>query len=315
MLSNLTLAIVKIVFLMKEKTFRKREGFSGQRLIVVPKKITTDFLIKDPLTRQLYLTDIGYYPKAKYHYVSRLSGISQHIIIYCVEGSGRVEIDKRSIEIPPSQFITIPANIPHKYFSNENDPWTIYWIHFKGDLSLYLVGLLQQHSKGNPQNITYNEKRINLFEEIYTNLERGYSGDNLRYLNMAFFHFLSSFLYAGNFDYIKNKLEKDIISASIDLMQQKIHTVLGLPELSNFASLSVSHFSSVFKTKTGYSPIEYFNHLKIQKACMYLLISKMSIKEIAINLGIDDQYYFSRMFSKLMGVSPTEYRKRNSTDQ
>jgi len=248
----------------------------------------TEFLTRDPVTRQTYITDIGHYPKAKFHYVEPPAGISQHIIIYCVEGRGWIEIDKKRMEIGPSQFITIPANIAHKYAANEKDPWTIYWIHFKGDLSLYLAGLLQQHSKNNPQNITYNEKRINLFEEIYTNLERGYSGDNLRYLNMAFYHFLSSFLYAGNFDYIKNKLEKDIISASIDLMQQKIHTILGLPELSNFANLSVSHFSSVFKTKTGYSPIEYFNHLKIQKACMYLLISKMSVKEIAINLGIDD---------------------------
>lgn len=297
---------------MKEKVFRKREGFSGQRLIVVPKKITTDFIVKDPITRQLYLTDIGYYPRAKYHYVCRLSGISQHIIIYCVEGSGWVEINKKKIEISPSQFITIPANTPHKYFSNENDPWTIYWVHFKGELSQHLVGLLLQQAKSSLQNITYNEKRINLFEEIYTNLERGYSGDNLRYLNMTFFHFLSSLLYASNFDYVKNMPEKDIISASVDLMQQKIHTLLGLPELSRFANLSVSHFSSVFKTKTGYSPIEYFNHLKIQKACTYLLISKMSVKEIAINLGIDDQYYFSRMFSKLMGISPTEYRKRNT---
>lgn len=298
---------------MKEKAFRKREGFSGQRLIVVPKKITTDFIIKDPITRQLYLTDIGYYPKAKYHYVYRLSGISQHIIIYCVEGSGWVEINKKRIEVSPSQFITIPANTPHKYFSSENDPWTIYWVHFKGELSQYIVGLILQQSKNSLQNITYSEKRINLFEELYTNLERGYSGDNLRYLNMTFFNFLSSFLYAGNFDYVKNNPEKDIISASIDLMQQKIHTILGLSELSGFANLSVSHFSCIFKTKTGYSPIEYFNHLKIQKACMYLLISKMSIKEIAINLGIDDQYYFSRMFSKLMGISPTEYRKRNNT--
>jgi AraC-like DNA-binding protein len=39
----------------------------------------------------------------------------------------------------------------------------------------------------------------------------------------------------------------------------------------------------------------------------------MTVKETAISLGIEDQYYFSRMFSKLMGMSPMEYRKRNKS--
>jgi AraC-like DNA-binding protein len=96
-------------------------------------------------------------------------------------------------------------------------------------------------------------------------------------------------------------------------MQKKIHTVISLQELARFAKLSVSHFSAVFRERTGYSPIEYFNHLKIQKACQYLLFTGMTVKETAVSLGIEDQYYFSRMFSKLMGHSPVEYRRRNKT--
>ena len=96
-------------------------------------------------------------------------------------------------------------------------------------------------------------------------------------------------------------------------MQKKTHTIVPLQEFADFAKLSVSHFSAVFREKTGYSPIEYFNHLKIQKACQYLLLTNMTVKEMAISLGVDDQYYFSRMFSKLMGYSPVEYRKRNKS--
>jgi AraC-like DNA-binding protein len=82
-----------------------------------------------------------------------------------------------------------------------------------------------------------------------------------------------------------------------------------------FAKLSVSHFSVVFRARTGYSPIEYFNHLKVQKACQYLVFTGMSVKETAFTLGIEDQYYFSRMFSRLMGISPAVYRKRNRSVQ
>lgn len=301
---------------MKEKVLRKREGFSGQRIIVIPKKIISDFIGKDIVAKQLYVTDIGYYPKARFHYINRPAGISQHIIIYCVEGSGCIEIDKKAIDIQPSRFIGIPANTPHKYFSNEKDPWTIYWIHFKGDLSASLMELLLQTAKNNQQDITYNEKRVSLFEEIYSNLEKGYSIDNLRYLNMVFHYFLSSLLYPSRFDHIEARSEKeDIIDLVIARMQKNIDSILTLPELADFANLSVSHFSALFKNKTGYSPIEYFNHLKVQKASQYLLTSKMAVKEIAVNLGVNDPYYFSRMFSKLMGISPDDYRKRNKSEK
>jgi len=74
----------------------------------------------------------------------------------------------------------------------------------------------------------------------------------------------------------------------------------------------VSYFSTIFRERTGYAPVEYFNHLKVQKACQYLLLPDITIKETAQKLGMDDPYYFSRMFSKLMGISPKEYRKRNN---
>ena len=297
---------------MNVKLPRKREGFDGQRLIVLPKKIATDFLTKDPITRQVHITDIGYYPRARFHYVERPHGIGQHIIIYCVEGSGWIEINKRKVDILPSQFIAIPANTPHKYAANEKDPWTIYWIHFKGETAAYIIDLILQHTKDYKPHLTYNENRIRLFEEICSNLERGYSNDNLRYVNMTFSHFLSSLLYEDKFNYVESKGKHDVIASTIELMQKKMHTVITLKEFARFANLSVSHFSAIFHEKTGYSPIEYFNHLKIQKACQYLLFTSLRIKEIAQELGIEDAYYFSRMFSKVMGVSPNHYREKKA---
>lgn len=294
---------------------RKRQGFKGQKLIVLPKKITTEFLTRDPVTRQIYITDIGYYPKAAYHYVERPAGIGQHILIYCMEGSGWVVIDRKRIELGPSEFVTIPANTAHKYGADEKDPWTIYWFHFKGEIAAFVVDLILQRTRNNRPAITYDENRIKLFEEIYANLEMGYGQDNLRYVNMIFYHFLSSLLYEDKFSHTDKGPADDTIARTIELMQRKIHTVTGLKVFAGFANLSVSHFSAVFKEKTGYAPVEYFNHLKIQKACQYLLLTQMTVKEIAGELGIDDQYYFSRMFSRLMGYSPIEYRKRNRMKQ
>ena len=93
-------------------------------------------------------------------------------------------------------------------------------------------------------------------------------------------------------------------------MRENIHKKLGLKEIANFAGLSTSHFSTLFQKKTGYSPMNYFLQLKIQQACQSLDFSDMKINQISMSIGIEDPFYFSRIFSKTMGVSPTEYRRK-----
>jgi AraC-like DNA-binding protein len=300
---------------MKANDFRKREGFNGQKLIVLPKKIINDFLNNDAITRQLHITDIGYYPKARFHYAERNAGIGQHILIYCLEGFGWVEINKKRIEIGPSEFVVIPKNSSHRYGASEHKPWTIYWIHFKGELAGHIVELILKNAVNFQPKLAYNEERIALFDDIYHTLEMGYSSDALRYVSMTFSHFLSSLMYERKFTNPDHKTEEDIVERSVGFMKEKIQTSVTLSELAEFSRLSVSHFSSIFKAKTGYSPIEYFNHLKIQHACQYLSFTDMSVKQVAITLGIHDPYYFTRMFTRLMGVSPTAYRKKQDLVQ
>ena len=93
-------------------------------------------------------------------------------------------------------------------------------------------------------------------------------------------------------------------------MHDHIDGVINLTDLASLCGFSVSHYSMVFKKKTSRSPIEYYNNLKIQKACQMLDFTHSNIKEIAIGLHFEDQFYFSRVFKKMMGVSPMEYRKK-----
>jgi AraC-like DNA-binding protein len=297
---------------MIQKKPRKRQGFEGQKLIVVPKKIATGFLMKDAITKQIYITDIGYYPKANNHYIERPHGINQHIIIYCVEGRGWVTINKQKMDISPSHFIILPAHTPHKYGAMESDPWTIYWVHFKGDIATDVVSLITNHSQNYLPYLSFNENRIKLFEEICFHFEQGYSADTLRYVNMIFYHFLSSLLYEEKYNQAGKAPAKDVITLTIDHMKEHIKTNMSLNDLAASAHMSVTHFCNLFRIQTGFSPIEYFNHLKVQQACQALAFTPKAIKEIADELGFSDQYYFSRMFSRFMGMSPSEYRKRNS---
>jgi len=291
---------------------KKKEGFQGQRAIVLPRKIISSLCLTNPITKGLYVTDIGYYPKAKHHYRQRPHGADQHILIYCVEGKGRVQIQKKQYQLKPDSFTIIPAGIPHNYAADEQDSWTIYWIHFKGSNATSIVETMVNQLKGHHGIISFQDSRAKLFDDIYGNLERGYGNENVCYASMCLWHYLSSFLYNDKFNLSEKKDFKQdtIIEPSINFMQKHLSQMLRLSDLAESVNVSTPHYSYLFRQKTGFAPIEYFNQLKVQKACQYLLFTDLRIKEIAEQLGIEDPYYFSRMFTRLMGLSPKEYRTK-----
>ncbi len=288
---------------------RKKEGFQGQKAIVIPRKILSTRCAGDEVVSSLYVTDIGYYPKARYHYRERSHGADQHILIYCHEGKGEITTQKSKYTIEAGDFFIVPMKTAHSYAADEKTPWTIYWIHFKGSKSDSIVTLMKKKFMGYKGFIKHKEKGITLFDEIYGQLEKGYSSDHLQFSAMCLWHLFSSFIF-NNYDTNSKLNQADMVDKAISFLGTKIDQALSLEEIASAVNLSVAHFSYLFKKKTGFSPIDYFNHLKVQKACQYLLFTDQRIKEIALELGISDQYYFSRMFSKVMGMSPNEYREK-----
>jgi AraC-like DNA-binding protein len=127
---------------------------------------------------------------------------------------------------------------------------------------------------------------------------------------MCLWHYLTTFMYNDKYDTAGQLSYKDEINISIDYMRSNINKTMLLEEIASSANLSASHYSFLFKKKTGFSPIEYFNHLKMQQACQYLLFTNLRIKNIALKLGMEDPYYFTRMFTKVMGISPKSYREK-----
>ncbi|MCD8026526.1 MAG: AraC family transcriptional regulator, partial [Clostridiales bacterium] len=65
----------------------------------------------------------------------------------------------------------------------------------------------------------------------------------------------------------------------------------------------------LFKKETGSSIIDYINNKKISKAVVMLSDESVSVKDISVAIGFTDQMYFSKVFKKIKGVTPTEYRK------
>src|SRR5690606_24821728 len=152
------------------------------------------------------------------------------------------------------------------------------------------------------------EKKIQLWEEMYNSLEKGYSIDNLSYANMCLYYFLASFMYPDKWMEMMKTRETSVVEKAIGFMKKNIAEKFTVEEIAGRFSYSASHFFALFRKETGMSPLDYFIQLKMQKACQLLDLTTLRVKEIAAEIGYEDAFYFSRLFSKVMDMSPKEYR-------
>jgi transcriptional regulator GlxA family with amidase domain len=150
---------------------------------------------------------------------------------------------------------------------------------------------------------------------MFSVLARGFSLSNLVYISLTLGHLLGTFFY-GRVDSLSpdqhsvgvSGRHSQIVNQVILYMQDHITDNITFGELAQRADLSKSQLSLVFMEQTNYSPINFFINLKMQRACRYLELSNMTIQQVAVNMGYKDPYYFSRLFARTMGLSPSAYR-------
>lgn len=101
----------------------------------------------------------------------------------------------------------------------------------------------------------------------------------------------------------------DLVDSIIVYLRDHLHEPFDRKAVAAKLSLSPGYFSVLFKRYTGWTPIEYVTKLRIDRAKQLLIGSDMSIGRIAGEVGYADPLYFTRLFTRLTGVSPREFRK------
>lgn len=285
------------------------DGFKGERAIITPYNIRA-YQSGNEITKQMYITHIGYYPDAKCHYRVREEGTNENIFIYCEKGKGWIEYNEEHFKLKENCFFIIPAGEKHAYGADSKDPWSIYWLHFKGDKADIFQSIFGRMIYLEQSERSRQQDRIQLFNEMYQNLNMGYNPENLEYISFCLMHFLASLKYVSQYREIKKLKENDIIQKSILFMKDNLENKIILEDIAYFVGYSCSHLNTLFSQRTSFSPIEYFNQLKVQRACSYLQFSELKIKEIAFRLNYYDPFHFSKAFHKEMGITPKEYRRK-----
>lgn len=280
---------------------------AGSSRVVLPLELIS-YLATHPLSRHFYPLAYGHYLSAAEHHVERTQH-TDHLLIFCHRGRGHYRVQTADSwqygSLSSGQLLLLPAGFAHAYYADAQEPWSIYWAHFSGSAatkSMDLLGLAPPQFSLALQNwrslLPSVTDLLNLQHQRWQKQRAVQAATLLQNLYAQLPGLTETTHTAKDFDLLA--LER--------FMQDNSHRDLDLADLAAVVGLSRYHFAKKFKTVTGTSPMRYFNELKIKLACQQLDTSTDTVRAIAQSLGFDDPYYFSRLFKKVMGLAPSDYR-------
>ncbi|HHV11905.1 MAG TPA: AraC family transcriptional regulator [Clostridiales bacterium] len=262
---------------------------------------------KDIILANFLLSWAGCYIKARGHAVYNRT-LKDYVLIYCIEGRGWLELCGKRHEICSGDIFVCPPGIAHSYGSDEKEPWTKYWVHFRGIYGKEYIGRMGISEASPVLHLGENMRLVYMFQEILKVLKMGYTNSNL-VLATAYLTTLLGYISHRRINNERIKTDGMNIDKVIRYMLDNLGGNLDLDQLAEYSNVSKYHFTKLFKDKTGYTPVDYYIRLKIQKACELLELSNTKVIDISIVLGYASPYYFSLTFKRIIGQSPQYYRK------
>ena len=294
-LSDLSLAAIRAT---------QRGAFPDMRMIDLAEN-QCEPLLKQPVLEDLLCTRVGYQGPSSAHYIPRPDGSRDHILIFCTAGRGWLEVEGREWVVNANDAFLIPRGTPHIYGADPDSPWSNYWVHFRGRQGAAFANWIG----GTPViHLQRHEEVVACIEQLYQYMGNVHARSELVAASGALSQLLCLIQFRMGSAEPKGRSAEEGIQRSIDFMHKNLAKPLRLGDLAKVAGMSAGHYGILFRKSRDHTPVDYFNRLKIQKACELLKTTDRPIGEIGELLGFVDPYYFSRLFKKIMGVSPRIYR-------
>jgi len=279
---------------------------------------------KLPLVR-----DIGEYgtPVSGWAHPDRI--MDYHLFLFVLEGELRLCEDEQEYILQKGQALFLKKGVrqwgqPNNYLGSR---WI--FIHFYED-----TAHLGEHSERSPISLLSRgtsmiaeeayqaalklPKKLEILNDSHVDrklaeLLRLYrSKDGLRHVMLSI-QTMELFLYLLQKSEISKTYSKADITVFkiIDLLEANCESKLTGDYLASELQMNYSYLCGVFKQRTGLSILDYHLRLRIEKSTELLKSRHLNISEVSEKMGFSNPFYFSRMFKKVMGYSPTEYLKDN----
>ncbi|QOS78058.1 helix-turn-helix domain-containing protein [Paenibacillus sp. JNUCC31] len=233
------------------------------------------------------------------------------VLLAVSSGKGSLHLENHMYELTDGMVLLIPAKSDVVIQGDPTHPLHIYTLSIstqeqKGSLPMEAMGRSSVLTAGT--HIEFYEPAIAAqLEELYMYRLPGNEVRHMR--NQILFHqVLMSLLERMEARYIAS--EQPSMERSIAFMENHFSEKITTEGLSEIAGVSRSHYSTLFKQLTGFSPIEYLSRLRVHRAKELLINESASLREIALKVGYKDEFYLSRRFKQQTGESPSGYTRQ-----
>jgi len=237
--------------------------------------------------------------------------LNEFQINFITEGNGILENKFGTFNLKKgSIFITFPG-MWHRYKPISKTGWTETYIGFNGELAQKLIAKPQFSPEQPVFHFGIKEELLDTFLKIFDLVEKEQPG----YQQIASGMVIKLLGYIISFekqrDFSGKPIAKIIESIRFE-MRQNTSEEIDLTAVAKKHNVSYSFFRKMFKKYTGVSPGQYHLQLRITRAKELLISTDKSIKEISYELGFQSIFYFSNLFKKKEGVTPSHFRNKNN---
>jgi len=257
--------------------------------------------------------NVDYWKHTSYHLVIERSSPNVNTLGYVYKGKAFFEINHHSFSAQPGTIFRITPASRLNIKTSEEDCLQCYSIHYYYSL-IQWEGAVSQAVPGEqglpfpPYVHTTDPELYDLFRQTYAS----WQAKKIDYEWQTKLLLLSivnkvQMVSQANKEQIQS--QSDLIHRAIEYIQNHYTEPINRDTLAAYVSLSPSYFSTLFKARTGLTPMEYITKLRLDKAKQLLLSTRLPITQIAMGVGFANSFYFTRVFKKHTGLSPREFRK------
>lgn len=237
----------------------------------------------------------------------------EFIIHFVLDGTGFYSAGGQTWSLTPGQMFVIYPNEPVTYGADETNPWTYAWIGFRGIRAHSMVKECG-FSKNQLVLPAPDQKIILKHIDYMLNHKQLSKANDLRrqaYLilllaELAGFHEKQSAQNKKNAKYAYST--SVYVELAIEYIKDMYQKGIGISDIADNIGISRAYLNSSFQKELGMSAQTFLIDYKMHKAASLLVSTNLSVKEIANNVGYEDQLVFSKAFKKKFGMSPKNYK-------
>lgn len=259
-------------------------------------------------TSLIHLQEIGKLQAEKPHMCKR-ENLSSFLFFIVSSGSGTLEYDRQVYELTAGDCVFIDCRKAY-YHESSSDLWTLKWIHFYGPT---VSNIYDKYVERGGQAVIHAES-LDAYDEVWEHAyEIAASDDYIRDMKLSeqLTILLTQLMSESCNTYIQhgNGKKKDLLEIK-EFLDEHYKDKISLEELSEHFYVNKYYLTRIFKEQFGMTITAYLTQIRITHAKQMLRFTNCSIEDIGEECGLGALYYFSRIFKKVEGVSPREYRKQ-----